>query len=467
MEPNLTGPNMADANPTEANLVVENVSVVDVVAGAVRHGLDVRVDGAGIIAAVTPHEPSAAPGSPAARRLDGRGKYLVPGLIDSHVHIAFNGFLDVRPDFTRTLKQFLLHGVTSVVDFFTAGGDFPGSSAETVRDDVNAGRFLGPRMLTSYGCLNAPGGFCDCSVGDAASAVVTEEDVVREMDRITAVRPDFVKIVYDDVFGTLPNLTKEMLGELVASAHARGFRAAVHVASGQHAADAVEVGADIIGHGIVDDVPDGLIAELVDRGIMVIPTLASYESRSLERRRIALPPDSPPEVVDRYVRTRHSLYEKNGQLPLYREAFEQSLKVLGQMVDSGVTVVAGSDAGTWYTFPGDSLLRELALYTQAGLNPARALRMATSDAAAAWGFADERGTVEVGKQADFLLVDSDPLADIEALRNRSAVVLGGQVLDLDALAADIVGGPLLSAPDLGDEVPCSPHHLRRKTPSAG
>ncbi|MEU8992165.1 amidohydrolase family protein [Streptomyces sp. NPDC048558] len=450
----------------EPKLIIENVSVVDVVAGVVRRGLDVRVDSAGIIDAVTPHQASDEPKTPSARLLDGRGKYLVPGLIDSHVHVAFNGFLDVRPDFTRTLKQFLLHGVTSVVDFFTAGGDFPGSSPETVRDDVNAGRFLGPRMLTSYGCINAPGGFCDCSVGDAASAVVTQDDVDREMDRITGVRPDFVKIVYDDVFGTLPNLTKEMLGELVESAHARGFRVAVHVASGRHAADAVDVGADIIGHGVVDDVPDGLIPKLVDRGIMVIPTLASYESRSLERWRIALPAASPPEVVDRYVASRRSIYETNGQLPLYRQAFERSLKVLAQMVEGGVTVVAGSDAGTWYTFPGESLLREIQLYTEAGLAPAHALRMATSDAAAAWGFADDRGTVEVGKRADLLLVDEDPLADVSALRGPAAVVLGGEVLDLDALAADIVSGPRLSAPELGDDVPCSPHHLRGRAPAA-
>ncbi|MFJ3303906.1 amidohydrolase family protein [Streptomyces sp. NPDC086549] len=448
----------------EPTLIIENVAVVDVVAGTVRRGYDVRVDDAGTIVAITPHQAAPSAERAALRRLDGQGKYLVPGLIDSHVHIAFNGFLDVRPDFTRTLKQFLLHGVTSVVDFFTAGGDFPGSSPENVRDDVNAGTFLGPRMLTSYGCINAPGGFCDCSIGDAASAVVTRGDVDREMNRITAVRPDFVKIVYDDVFGTLPNLTKEMLGELVASAHDRGFRVAVHVASGAHAMDAVDVGADIIGHGIVDDVPDGLIPELVDRGVVVIPTLASYESRSLERWRIALPAASPPEVVDRYVSTHRSLYETNGQLPLYREAFEQSLKALAHMVESGVNVVAGSDAGTWYTFPGESLLRELALYTEAGLTPARALRMATSDAAAAWGFADDRGTIEVGKRADLLLVHADPLQDVSALRDRAAVILSGEVLDLDVLTDDIVGGPFLPSPDLGDDVPCSPHHLRRQAP---
>ncbi|GAA1739472.1 amidohydrolase family protein [Luedemannella helvata] len=443
-------------------MIIQNVAVVDVTAGVLDPGLDVTVDGAGRISAIAPHQPGAA-GDPSPERLDGTGRYLVPGLIDSHVHVAFNGFLDVRPDFTRTLKQYLLHGVTSVIDFFTVGGDFPGSSPETVREDVNSGRFLGPRIMTSYGCLNAPGGFCDCSVGDAASAVVTRDDVDREIERITAVRPDFVKIVYDDVFGTLPNLTKDLLAELIAEAHRRGFRAAVHVASGAHAADAVEVGADIIGHGVVDDLPDGLTAEIVKRGVIVIPTLASYESRSLERWRIPLPAASPPEVVGAYARARRSLYEKNGQLPLYREGFTRSLANLAAMVEGGALVVAGSDAGTWYTFPGDSLHRELALYARAGLTPARALRMATSDAATAWGFAHDRGTVAVGKRADLLLLNADPLADVTALREIEHVVFDGRVLDLDALATDIVEGHPAPQPDDDADVPCCPHHLRTPT----
>lgn len=444
-------------------LTIQDVAIIDVAAGAIAHpNSDVSIDDRGAIAAITHHQP-AAPGELVGHTvLDGRGKFLLPGLIDSHVHVAFNGFLDVRPDFTKTLKQFLLHGVTSVVDFFTAGGEFPGSSPERVRDDINAGKFLGPHMLTSYGCINAPGGFCDCSIGDAASVVVTRDDVDREIDHIASMRPDFIKIVYDDVFGTLPNLTKDVLGELVASAHARGFRAAVHVASGVHAAEAVSVGADIIGHGIIDDVPDGLVAELAERGTIVIPTLASYEARSIERWRIVLPAASPPEVVNRYVSARRSYYEENGQLLLYRQAYERSLKVLTQMVEGGVSVIAGSDAGTWYTFPGDSLARELSLYVKAGLTAARALRMATSDAAAAWGFADQRGTVQAGKQADLLLTNRNPLSDVSALRDIAAVIHDGHLLDLDALAEEIVSGPLRPATDLGD-VPCSPHHLSVST----
>ncbi|GLD42926.1 dipeptidase [Mycobacterium kiyosense] len=446
-----------------ASIIIDNVAVVEVEAGTIREGCAVEIDELGLIAAITPQAQMSGETRDISR-IDGRGKFLLPGLIDSHVHVAFNGLLDVRADFTRTLKQFLLHGVTTVVDFFTVGGDFPGSSPEAIRDDVNSGKFLGPYMLTSYGCLNAPGGFCDCSVGDAASAVATREDVDREIDRIAALNPNFMKIVYDDVFGTLPNLTKDLLRDLVTAAHERGFRTAVHVATGTQAIAAVEAGADILGHGIVDEIPDGLISEMLDCNVAMIPTLASYESRSRERSRMVLPAISPPEVVQYYAGMQNTFYELNGQLLLYRQAFDGSLRCMEEMVENGVTVVAGSDAGTWYTFPGDSLMRELELYVARGVASAEAIRMATCDAAALWGLSAETGSIAVGKRADLLMVSDNPLNDISAIRKVVAVVRGGRLINLDALALDIANGPILPSRPMDGSVPCSPHHLRDRFP---
>ena len=305
------------------DLVVRNVTVVDVEAGAPIPAQDVWVtDGRITRIVATPGADEPPPAS--AQVLDGTGRYLLPGLFDCHVHIAFNGFLSVESDFRRTLKQMLVHGVTQAVDFFTAGGDFPGSAADRIRDDVNEGRFLGPWLLTSYGCLNAPGGFCSCSVGDAASIVVTMDDVREQIDRITAARPDFVKIVYDDVFGTLPNLSPEILAALIDEAHRRGFRAAVHIATVNDASVAVDCGADIIGHGVIEPMPAELLARMASAGTILIPTLASYESRSLPRWRISLPPAAPPDSVAEYQRQTRSIYEIKDQIDDYAQAHREA-----------------------------------------------------------------------------------------------------------------------------------------------
>jgi imidazolonepropionase-like amidohydrolase len=441
------------------DLLVHDVTVVDVRTGTLVPHRDVAVSGR-TIAGISPTGPLP-DGDPGARTvLDGTGRYLIPGLIDCHVHIAFNGFLGVESDFRRTLKQLLIHGVTTAVDFFTAGGSFPGSSPETVRDDVNSGRIQGPRLLTSYGCINAPGGFCSCSVGDAAAEVVTLQDVQRHLDAICATRPDFVKIVYDDVFGTLPNLTPELLAQLISEAHRRGYRAAVHIATIQDAAEAVACGADILGHGITGVIPEALVEKMAAAGTVVIPTLSSYQSRSLLRAQIALPPYSPPDSVAEYLRQVRSVYETKGQIDLYADAFAQAAGTVVPLLDGGVPVVAGSDSGTWYTFPGDALHRELEIYVQCGVPAAQALRMATLDAARAFHLDDRYGTVAEGKDATMVLLAADPLADIRASRLIEEVVFAGERLDLERLRADITAPPSEPIKRLGDDI-CSPHHLRR------
>ena len=442
-------------NSTHPELIIRDVCVIDVEHGERRPHQDVRIADRRILAV----EPTGTAPADNVRVIDGRGRYALPGLIDCHVHVAFNGFLGVQSDFRRTLKQFLLHGVTTAVDFFTAGGSFPGSSAETVRDDVNAGAIEGPWLLTSYGCLNAPGGFCTCSVGDAAFEVVTMDDVQRHLERITRARPDFVKIVYDDVFGTLPNLTPDLLAELIRQVHERGYRAAVHIATVQDAQEAVSCGADILGHGITGAIPPELAKQMAQAGTVVIPTLSSYEARSLLRHRIALPPFSPPDSVAEYQYRTRSIYEDKGQIEAYAEAFTQAADTVAPLLDAGVRVVAGSDSGTWYTFPGDALHRELAIYTEQGISPATALRMATVDAAAAFNLEDRFGRLAPGLEASVVVLDEDPLADIHATRSVREVILRGQRLDLERLRAEITAPTDVPAQRLS-EVPCSPHHLR-------
>lgn len=433
-----------------------NIAVVDVERGSLLENMDVIVEDESIVS-VAPSKPEARsePGDFAGQR-----RFLIPGLFDCHIHLAFNGFLNVESDYRKNLKQYLIHGVTQVVDFFTVGGRFPGSSPETIKDDINSGRVLGPRFLTSYGCLNAPGGFCSCSVGaDAVSEVVTMDDVRRELDRIDAVRPDFIKIVYDDVFGTLPNLTPELLRKLIYEVHARGYRAAVHIATRSDAEHAVDCGVDILGHAVIEPLPASLLAHMVANNVVMIPTLASYEARSLRRWQLSLPAYSPAESQWEYARHKHSIYEQKGQIDLYREGFLRAAENMRPMHQAGVHLAAGSDSGTWYTFPGEGLHRELALYAESGISHVAALRMATIDAARAFRMADRFGTVAAGKAANLVVLNANPLLHINATRSIEAVMLNGRLLDLEQLREDVSrpnGGP----PNRTDEEICSPHHLQ-------
>ena len=90
--------------------------------------------------------------------------------------------------------------------------------------------------------------------------------------------------------------------------------------------------------------------------------------------------------------------------------------------------------------------------------------MATCDAAALWGLSAETGSIAVGKRADLLMVSDNPLNDISAIRKVVAVVRGGRLINLDALALDIANGPILPSRPMDGSVPCSPHHLRDRFP---
>jgi imidazolonepropionase-like amidohydrolase len=439
--------------------VIHNVTIVDVVNARLIPNRDIHIGNGTVTGICSP--------SPVRRNdvetVDASGLFLMPGLFDCHIHLAFNGFLNTKSDYTKNLKQYLLNGVTQVVDFFTVGGDFPGSSPETIREDINSGGIRGPEFMTSYGCLNAPGGFCDCAVGDAASAVVSVDDVYEEVDRIDAMRPDFIKLVYDDVFGTIPNLTPDLLGKLIDEAHRRGFRAAVHVATCEQAMTAVDQGADILGHGIIDAIPESFLNKLADRKILVVPTLASYEARSLPRPRIPLPANAPLEVVQEYWRHTESIYERKGQISLYREAYQQAVANMRPMYEAGVLIAAGSDSGTWYTFPGEGLLRELEIYREAGLDDADILRLATDQAVAAFGQGHRLGSVKTGNTANLLMLEADPLKNVSNLRRIASVILHGETLDLQRLRADLAAPSTLSDRiETPKEELCSPHHLRSR-----
>jgi imidazolonepropionase-like amidohydrolase len=233
----------------------------------------------------------------------------------------------------------------------------------------------------------------------------------------------------------------------------------MHIATLSDAQHAVDCGADIIGHAVIESLPASLLGQMAANNVIMIPTLASYEARSLPRSRLPLPPHAPAQSLWEYGRHERSFYEKTGQIALYRDGFLKAAANMLPMHEAGVHLAAGSDSGTWYTFPGAALHRELAIYVESGINNANALRMATIDAARAFRLADRYGTVSVGKAANLAVLGSNPLLDINATRNVEAVMLNGRLLDIEQLRTDI-SQPNDMPPMRTEEEVCSPHHLR-------
>jgi len=412
-------------------------SVVDVDKGRLLPNQTVVVDGDRILAV----GPSGSfPIPEGMERIDARGKTLLPGLWDMHVHLgAADGVLN------------LAAGVTSVRDMANDMDRVTG-----LAHAWDAGEALGPRVILA-GILDGPGPYA----GPTTALVDTEEEVKKWVGRYADRGYEQVKLY--------SSLDPRLVPAIVRAARAHGLRVSGHVPQGLSVPEAVALGFQEIQHinylflslwadeeGLDTRTPArftvvaeraaevdlrsepvrALIQRLADRGVVVDPTVAIFESMLTTRPGEVQAAYRP--VADRLpVQVRRGMVggglEASGELAeTYRRSFRKMLDLVRMLHETGVPLVAGTDA-----LAGFTLHRELELYVEAGIPAAKVLRLATLGAAEITGRADRLGTVEEGKLADLILVDGDPTRDISAIRNVELVIKDGMVLDPDALYAAV------------------------------
>ncbi len=381
----------------EAALVVEHVTVVDVLNGIARpdrtvviRGLRIeRVDGRD------------ARVSGRARILDGTGKYVVPGLWDMHVHAGGD---------ERALQAMLASGITGVRDM---AGDF--AKLAEVRRRIDTGRLDGPRIVAAGPMLRGPKSPTD--VSDAESLVIrTADEGRRAVETLSMQGVDFVKVH--------ENLSRDAFRAIADAARAKGMPFVGHVPAGVTPAEASDLGQRSIEH--LEFVPDAC--------------MMLFNSHA-ETAGTATPKSCGRSAMDALLRhlARNGTWLDPTISSFRYWAPQQWDAIFGGFRDltptirrSGVRILAGTDWSASLqargAAPGASLHDELALLVEAGFSPAEALRSATSNPARFLGLSGTLGTVEAGKAADLLLLDADPLQDIRNTRRVAAVIRDGRVV---------------------------------------
>jgi imidazolonepropionase-like amidohydrolase len=423
-------------------LVIEHVTVVDSSGKSPVAGSRVTIH-SGRIAAVGL---AAGPLPQGARVVDGRGKYLVPGLWDMHVHLDMVG--------PSALGLLVANGVTGVRDL---GGDF--AQVRAMRDQVNRGALIGPRIRTAGTILETPRflgvlrmlagqleePFDEALEGMAGEriAVATPEAARAAVAKLADAGADCIK------FRSVVSL--EVLRALAEEASRHGLVLVGHTPAGISAAEAAEAGQRSFEHSLVHpgslEIEDeaAMIERLRRAEAVVVPTLVTVQASRLlsaEEQRARI--DDVRGRLDarrRYV-SEELLAHWRLQMRLdefespadWREHHEASLELLQRLHRAGVTILPGTDLGARFIYPGWSLHDELELLvSEVGMTPAEALQAATLLPARHFGIEDELGTVEPGKRADLVLLDASPLESIANTRRIRAVVLGGRYLDSRAL----------------------------------
>jgi imidazolonepropionase-like amidohydrolase len=357
--------------------------------------------------------------------VDGRGRTLLPGLIDAHTHT-------IAPEM---LEQALVFGVTTSLDQMTVP-----ATVSRLRGEERAGGAPGRADLLAAGyAATAPGGH-GTQYGIPVPTLTRPEEAAAFVAERVAEGSDWIKIIRESgrVWGrSIPTLDEPTIRALVGAAHGRGKKAVVHVATLEDARIAVRAGADGLVHLWVDSLPDdALVAALKGRGVFVTPTLTVLESAAGVKGGESLVADgrmAPYLGPDERAGLARTFPQRPDSARTAR-----TRAATARLHAAGVRILAGSDAPNPGTAHGASLHRELELLVRAGLTPVQALRAATASNADAYG-AQGRGRIAPGMRADLLLVAGDPTADIRATRAIERVWKAGVAIDREPFRTRVAG----------------------------
>lgn len=348
--------------------------------------------------------------------LDLRGAFVMPGLIDAHVHLALSGEPDSH--FTGSDGQaalvILKNAQRNLAAGFTSVRDLGGwNELEfVVRRGIQHGLFAGPRLCLAGRFISITESGVDYYRGmyAVADGTVAMLATVREQIKNGA---DLVKLgvtgavlVEDGVPGAT-HFNPDEIATAVAEAAKFGRRVAAHAHGADGIRKAVEAGVHTIEHGTFLHRDPGTIRLMAERGVFLVPTL-SAGSAILSGDASAVP---------------DWIMEKS------RPIQQDALLSLRMAYEAGVPIANGSDAATPMNFHGDNA-REIHWMQQAGLPALAALHAATGNAARALGWDDRLGTLATGKLADLIVLDGDPLDDLRLLADRKSlrwVMKGGRI----------------------------------------
>jgi imidazolonepropionase-like amidohydrolase len=392
---------------------------------------------------------------PHATVVEARGKYLIPGLWDMHVHTVFGDWL---PRNERvTLPLFVANGVTGVRDM---GGDL--DVLKQWRAEIEAGRLLGPRMIIAGPMLDGP-----VPRFPSSAPVANAADARRVVDELKARGVDFIKvqslIPRDGYFAAADEAKKQGLifvGHVpdavrASEASNAGQRSIEHFTGIFEGCSTIEdeliKGPKSLGRNVSTFDParaKKLIELMAKNQTWQVPTLVWERGQwlidDIDLSHDPLTKYAPNAWKDHtwpmFVRDILTSMDTD-PLPVRKHFVQMELDMTLAMFRAGVPFMAGTDtAAGVHVFPGFSLHEELALFVRAGLTPMQALQTATRNPAQFMGRLADMGTVEKGKIADLVLLDANPLEDISNTRRIRAVVLAGRYFgraDLDRMLKQV------------------------------
>jgi imidazolonepropionase-like amidohydrolase len=375
-----------------------------------------------------------------ARRVDARGKWLMPGLVDMHAHAA-PGTESLGDPAGRQLAMYLASGFTTVRSL---GGP---PTALALRDRIRAGELLGPALVVASSSING-------------RSAPTPADVVRKVEEAKRAGYDLVKThgdfptsaCYDSLVAATARVGLPLSGHVTPDyglrkamaahqqvEHLDGFIAevmkdgAAPPPPGQFVVDAASL--DAIDHAKIRSLARDMARQKIWNG----PTIALFALVASDVSADSLAKDPAMRYVPRAALAAYARQKTGATSEMPAEGRHRYAALREEMVralyEAGAKLLVGSDSPQFFMVPGDAAVREIEALAALGLPSFAVLEAATRNPAEYLGRASDVGTVAVGKRADLILLDADPLADVRNVRRLSGVMANGRWLDADRLAS--------------------------------
>lgn len=417
---------------------IEHVTLIDGTGHAPQKDMTVGIDGERIVSVA----PSVLARDVKGKRIDGRGKYLIPGLMDVHIHLR--GGIEPQKDAAQAraaaaqaLAGFLYSGVTTVYD--------AGNQADVIlplRADERAGKIPSPRIFATGNLITYPG-------SHGASMAVEIQDFEKDkalLDKhIAEQQPDVVKLTLEEEgWGSRPMITLmplPLLEQITRYYNQHGIRTTVHVSSELRSLEAIYAGSDSLAHPVIQGpVSDSFVRLMAAKKTPFASTLTIGENYS----RLAEHPeylDQPLyaatfSAADRAtlktkVRAEYQARSWTWWMKLMTPIAQENIRKIHA---AGGVVALGTDQSS-----GPATQREMELLVGAGIAPLDVITIATRNGARLLGKETDLGTVEAGKLADLVMLDADPAQSIDNVKKIAFVMKGGRIVDESRLP--LAGGP--------------------------
>lgn len=370
-----------------------------------------------------------------AQVLEAKGKTVMPGLADMHVHLT-GGWDGIGTDllgYQRYLNAMLYAGITTVLDT----GNYQPWVLQ-LRQEAASGHLLSPRIYCTGAMIDA----ADPAWPDLAYALTSRAQI-----------PEFVlrdKQNGVDLIKGYANLSDRMLRRLVQEAHKEKLRVVIDQWERNGSPDLVQTGIDGFAHAPTRKMSGDDVQVIKEHGLFVITTL-TVEEYSARRRLADLKFLEEPFIADttppwfqtdlRAEATRNLSDDEKSEVQRSAARFEEMKRNVKKLLDADVLVAAGTDAPYPGVFQGEALHRELELLVTAGLTPLQAIRLATFNAARVMHAEEEWGSLQVGRAANVVIVAGNPAEQIRDTRKIETVIQNGKILERASLKFDLKRDP--------------------------